>query len=204
MTPVSNPRLASLLSAEPSERAQALLPFEPWLRVLARLGVEDRFRAKFDPSDVVQQTLLEACRDLSKFQGQTEPELMAWLRAILAHVLAHEVRRYSGTQGRDLSREVSLDQSLDASSRRLAHLLASPGTSPSARARRHEEELQLARALDRLPDDLRQVILLRNVQGLAHDEIARLMNRSPGACRMLWVRALSRLRRELQPPADPP
>ncbi len=190
--------LDAIRLADPSERGRALLAFEPWLRLLARLGVEDRLRAKFDPSDVVQQTLLEACRDLEDFQGGTEAEFMAWLRKILAHVLAHEVRRYAGTQGRDVRREVSLDQSIDESARRLSESLVSPGTSPSIRASRHEEELRLAEALNRLPDDLQEVILLRNVENLPHEEVARRMNRSVGATRMLWVRALSRLRRELE------
>ena len=51
-----------------------------WLGLLARLQVEPRFRAKFDASDIVQQTLLEAVRDWPKFRGGTEAELAAWLR----------------------------------------------------------------------------------------------------------------------------
>ncbi len=174
------------------------MAFEPWLRLMARLGVGDRFRAKFDPSDVVQQTLLEACRDLPRFRGETEADLMAWLRGILGHVLAHEVRRFAGTQGRDLRREVSLDQVLDESSRRLGEILAAPGSSPSVQAGRHEEELRLAEALARLPEEYREVILLRNLESLPHEEVARRMNRSVGSTRMLWMRALSRLRRELE------
>jgi RNA polymerase sigma factor (sigma-70 family) len=49
----------------------------------------------------------------------------------------------------------------------------------------------------RLPDDFREVIVLRNVEELPHEEVARRMGRSPGAVRMLWVRALARLRQEL-------
>ena len=124
---------------------------------------------------------------------------MAWLRQILAHVLAHEVRRYAGTRGRDVGREVSLEQALAESSRRLGEALAAPGSSPSVRAGRHEMELRLAEALSRLPEDYREVIVLRNIEGLPHEEVARRMDRNVGAVRMLWVRALSRLRRELGP-----
>ena len=62
-----------------------------------------------------------------------------------------------------------------------------------------EQELRLAEVLGRLPDDYREVIVLRNLEGLSHEEVARRMGRSIGAVRMLWVRALSRLRRELLP-----
>jgi RNA polymerase sigma-70 factor (ECF subfamily) len=179
---------------------EMLLPYQPWLALLARLQLDSQFQGKFDASDIVQQTLLEACRDLTQFCGQTEPELLAWLRKILAHVLAHEVRRYAGTQQRDVDREVSLEQSLAQSSRRLGDLLAASGSSPSRQAARHEQELLLAEVLAQLPGDYREVIILRNLEGLSHEEIAGRMGRSVGAVRMLWVRALERLRKELDRP----
>jgi RNA polymerase sigma-70 factor (ECF subfamily) len=173
--------------------------YRSWLGLLARLQVEPRFRAKFDASDIVQQTLLEAVRDWPKFRGGTEAELAAWLRQILAHVLLREVRRYGGARRRDVGREVSLEEALAESSRRLGlgAVLAAPGSSPSERAGRHELELRLADALARLPADYAEIILLRNVEGLPHEEAARRMGRGAGAVRMLWVRALARLRQEL-------
>jgi len=171
--------------------------YRPWLQLLARLQLDSRFQGKFDASDIVQQTLLEACRDLPRFRGQTELELLAWLREILAHVIAHEVRRYACAEKRDVAREVSLEQSLAQSSRRLGNLLAASGTSPSHQAARHEQEVLLAEVLAQLPQDYRNVIILRNLEGLAHEQIADRMGRSVGAVRMLWVRALERLRKEL-------
>ena len=147
--------------------------------------------------DIVQQTLFEACRDLEQFRGQTEPELLAWLRQILAHVLAHEIRRYRGTQQRDIDREVSLDAALAQSSQRLGSMLAESGVSPSVCAEQHEQELLLADTLARLPADYREVIILRNLEGLSHEEVAERMGRTPGAVRMLWLRALSSLRESM-------
>jgi RNA polymerase sigma-70 factor (ECF subfamily) len=167
------------------------------LVLLARLQLSRRLGAKLDASDAAQQALLEACRTFPQFRGTTEAELTAWLRAILAHVLAHEVRRYAGTQGRDLTREASLDAELAESSRRLQQVLADPGLSPSEHAAQQEQELRLADVLARLPEDYREVIVLRNLEGLSHEEAARRMGRGVGAVRMLWVRALARLRREL-------
>jgi RNA polymerase sigma-70 factor, ECF subfamily len=182
--------------------AAELERYRSWLGLLARLQVEPRFRAKFDPSDVVQQTLLEAVRGWPNFRGGTPAELAAWLRQVLAHVLLHEMRRYGGAQRRDIAREVSLEEALAESSRRLGAALEAPGSSPSERAGRHELELRLADALARLPADYAEVILLRNVEGLPHEEVARRMGRGAGAVRMLWVRALARLRRELDVPPD--
>jgi RNA polymerase sigma-70 factor (ECF subfamily) len=177
--------------------AAALERYRSWLALLARLHVEPRFRSKFDASDIVQQTLLEAVRDWPKFRGGADPEIAAWLRRIMAHVLQHEMRRHRA-QRRDIGREVSLEDALAESSRRLGDVLAAPGSSPSEHAQRLELELRLADALSRLPADYTEVILLRNVESLPHEEVARRMGRGTGAVRMLWVRALARLRQELE------
>jgi RNA polymerase sigma-70 factor (ECF subfamily) len=164
--------------------------------------VDRRFRGKFDPSDIVQQTLLEAVRAWPQFRGRTEAELAAWLRQILARVLTHEARHYLDARRRDLAREVSLEQALAESSDRLGEAALATGTSPSQHAIRHEQELRLAEALSRLPDDYREVILLRNVESLPHDAVARRMERSVGSVRMLWLRALACLRQELEKSGD--
>ena len=172
--------------------------FEPWLRLLARIQCESRFQAKFDASDIVQQTLLEAVKAFPQFRGTTEAELTAWLRKILAHALAHEVRRYHGAQKRDVTLEVSLDAELAQSSQRLGAMLAESGPSPSQQAAQRELDVLLADVLARLPDDYREVLILRHLEGLSHDAIAQRMNRTSGAVRMLWTRALIALRQELQ------
>jgi RNA polymerase sigma-70 factor (ECF subfamily) len=189
--------LDALRRGDAAAQGKVLERYRPWLHLLARLEIGGRFHGKFDASDVVQQTLLEACRDLPQFRGGTEAELHAWLRQVLAHVLGHEFRRYTGTQKRDAAREVSLEQSLARSSQRLGELLAGSDASPSQQAERHEQEVVLAEVLGRLPDDYREVIVLRNLEGLSHEEVAKRMDRGVGAVRMLWVRALARVRKEL-------
>jgi RNA polymerase sigma-70 factor (ECF subfamily) len=190
--------LVSFRNGDAGAQGKILVRYQSWLKLLARLHMESRFQRKFDASDIVQQTLLEACRALPQFHGHSEAELTAWLRQILAHVLAHEMRRYHGTQQRDLGREVSLEQALAQSSQCLKEALAAPGSSPSQRAAQREQEVVLADVLARLPDDYREVIVLRNLEGLSHEEVAQRMDRSVGAVRMLWVRALGRLRAELE------
>lgn len=205
MTPSSSPTQALLdaFRAGHGEAGDELLQrYQSWLKLLARLEIDTRFRGKFDESDVVQQVLLEAVRDFPQFRGGTEGEFTAWLRKILAHVLAHEFRRYGGTQKRDVTQEVSLDQTLQRSSLRLNEILAASISSPSHQAARHEQELVLADVLSRLPEDYRDVIILRNLEGLSHEEVASRLGRNVGAVRMLWVRALARLREELGGPND--
>ena len=161
--------------------------------MLARLEIDSRFQGKFSASDAVQQTLLEAWRGWQNFRGSTDAERVAWARGILAHQLAHLAGHFAGAKKRDVSRELSLDASLAQSSQRLDQLLAVGGPSPSAAAVAAEQRLRLAAVLERLPEDHRQVILLRNLQDLSYEEIARRMDRGVGAVRMLWVRASARL-----------
>src|SRR5262245_66695842 len=112
--------------------AAALERYRGYLRVLARLHLDPRLRGKLDPSDVVQQTMLQAYQGLDQFRGRSEAELAAWLRQILARHLANLARDF-GRAKRDVGLERSLEAALDASSVRLAHWLAADPPSPSPR-----------------------------------------------------------------------
>jgi RNA polymerase sigma-70 factor (ECF subfamily) len=175
-----------------------LASFRPWLSLIARMQVDSHLQGKFDTSDVVQQTLLEAWKSASQFRGCTDAERIAWLRKILAHVLAHQVRQYRGTHKRDLARERSIERSLAQSSRQMSAVLASATTTPSQQAAQNEQQVVLADMLNELPADYREVIIMRNLEELSHSEIAKRMGRTEGAVRMLWVRALQELRQLAQ------
>ena len=152
--------------------------------------MESWVQAKLDPSDLVQQSMLEAYRAFGTFQGKTEAEWLAWLRRILMHNATDLARHFGGTDKRQISLEVSLGG--PECGGRLQNPLepADDGMSPSEQLLLCERELQLAEGLARLPADHRQVILLRNLQGLPFDEVAQRMGRSRPATQMLWMRAL--------------
>lgn len=173
--------------------------YRNYLRVMAQSLVGQGLRARLDPSDLVQETFLEAHRDFPRFLGTTEGQLLAWLRRILVRNLADQVKRHR-SQGRDLQRQESLEALLDRSSLSVQQALAAGVSSPSLQACRREQSVLVADALARLPADSREVILLRHVEHLKFEEIASRMGRSCGAVRMLWVRALERLNRELEKP----
>lgn len=177
---------------------EELTRYEPWLRLIAGWEIDSRLGVKFSASDVVQQTMFEAWRDWDQFRGGPEAQRRAWLRRILAHQLARFARPYVGTRKRDVACERSIQASLAQSSVRLEQFLASDESSPSQRAVDNEQSLLLARVLERLPEDYRQVIRWRNLEGLSHAEVAGRMNRSVGAVRMLWARALAALREQIR------
>jgi RNA polymerase sigma-70 factor, ECF subfamily len=165
--------------------------------MLARMQLGPRLQAKLDASDIVQQVILQAHAGQAQFRGTSEAERLAWLRAILANVLAAAGRGFE-TAARDVRREQSLEAELEQSSARLECLLAADQTSPSQGAVRAEELLRLASALARLPDDQRQAVELHHLKGLVLVDVAAHMNRSRPAVVGLLFRGLRRLRELLQ------
>lgn len=176
---------------------QLLESYTRYLTLLARVQIGRRLQGKVDPSDVVQETFLEAHRQIANFRGNSEGELVAWLRRILAGQIALTLRRFLGTKGRDLKLERELAAQIDQSSEILDGGLVASNSTPSQHASRREQALLLADALDRLPEDYREVIILRHLEGLSFAEVSQRMGRSEDSVQKLWVRALANLRRSL-------
>jgi RNA polymerase sigma-70 factor (ECF subfamily) len=180
-----------------NERANdAPLPlerFRSYLHLLARLELRGQVPSRLDPSDVVQQTLLEAHRAAAQCRAETDAERAAWLRQILAHNLA-DAFRDQHRERRDVRRERSLERGLEQSSARLACLLAAGASSPSAQAVRHEQSVRLAAALAELPEAQREALVLQHWHGLTLAEIGVRLDRTPVAVAGLLKRGLKRLR----------
>jgi RNA polymerase sigma-70 factor (ECF subfamily) len=171
--------------------------YRNYLRLLARLQLDPRLRGKLDPSDVVQQTLLEAYQDREQFQGLSSAQQAAWLRQILAHHLADELRRFRrGKRRVDLER--SLEGDLTETSARLERWLASERTSPSEELNRKEELVSLSEALAALPDDQRQAVEWHYLKGMKVAEIGAELGRTQAAVAGLLRRGLENLRKHLK------
>ena len=165
-----------------------------YLTLLARVQIGQRLQGKVDAADLVQDTFLDAHRNFARFRGTTEAELVCWLRQILAAKLADLVRRYFGTKGRDVRLEREIREAIDQSSVLLDRCLIAAQSSPSQQAANREQAVLLADALGELPDNYREVIVLRHLEGLTFPEVAQRMNRSVDSVEKLWMRALVQLR----------
>jgi RNA polymerase sigma-70 factor (ECF subfamily) len=181
-------------AGDAAARGRLLEAYRGYLRLLARLQLGRRLQGKVDPSDLVQEAFLEAHRDFDDFRGSTPVELRAWLRRVLAHNLANQVRRYQRTRRRDVRLERELAEELDQSSQALERGLAAADGSPSRLAADREQAVRLADALEHLPDAYREVLLLRHFEGLSFPEVARRLNRTVDGVKNVWARALARLR----------
>jgi RNA polymerase sigma-70 factor (ECF subfamily) len=193
-------QLLALAREGKSERLGALLElYRNYLYLLARTQIDLHVQARANPSDVVQETFLQACLHFDQFRGTSEKELIGWLRSILLHNLARLVEKQILAQKRNVHREVSLQKYqalLHHSSASFEEALVSQCSSPSAQAERRELAAIVADQLAQMPPHYRDVIVLRNLEGLAFDEVAARMGRTPGAVRILWLRALERLRQQ--------
>ena len=171
--------------------------YRNYLALLARLNIDARLQGKVDASDLVQETFLKAHRNFGQFRGNTEEELVSWLRQILTNNLANLVRHYLGRQRRDVRLERQLAAEMDRSSRLMDGGLIAPGSSPSRQASRREQAVLLADVLKQLPADYREVLILRHLEGLTFAQVAERLGRTEDSVQKLWVRALARLRRSL-------
>ena len=165
------------------------------LRIAGR-GLDPGLKVKGGASDLVQETFLEAQRDFAGFHGESDAELRAWLRQLLLNNLANFRRRYRATGKRQIRREVPLEAG--SSTVNPAREVAGDIPTPSQAAMEHEEAEAVRRAMDRLPDAERQVLILRHHEERTFEDIGRLMNRSTNGARTLWLRAVERLNQELE------
>jgi RNA polymerase sigma-70 factor (ECF subfamily) len=193
----TDPLLAEARRGDGPSLGLLLERYRNYLTLLARLQVGRRLQGKVDAADLVQSTFLEAHRHFARFRGQTEGELVAWLRQVLAGLIANVVRHYLGTKRRDARLERELAAELDQSSRWLDRALASPDTTPSEKAARCEEALRLAALLEELPDHYREVLILHHLEGLPLPETARRLGKTVDSVKKLWMRALAQLRNAL-------
>ena len=169
------------------------LQFRSYLYLLARSHIRARHRTRLDPSDIVQQTLLDACAKHDQFRGTTSAERMAWLKRILANNLADAVRGLTRAK-RDVSRERPLETQVSDSFARVEGWLAAVQSSPSQQALRSEDLLRLADSLSSLPESQREAIVLHHLQGLPLADISQQLGKTPAAVAGLLHRGLKQLR----------
>jgi RNA polymerase sigma-70 factor (ECF subfamily) len=149
----------------------------PYVRVVVRGMCRGRPVAGTNESDLVQEVLLRALQGLPGFRGRTPAELVGWVRRIAVRAAGHALREPAGGLDGDRAADVPGD-----------------GPGPVQSAIRREQSASLAAAVGRLPAEMQEVLLGRLVDGLDHAALAARLGRTVGAVRMLYLRAVRRLR----------
>jgi RNA polymerase sigma-70 factor (ECF subfamily) len=165
-----------------------------YLRQLVDLRLDPRLRPRVDPSDVVQEAQLEAVRRMPEYLRDPALPFRLWLRQLTEDRLLMLWRSHVQAECRSVTREVALPQ--DSSLRLVEHLAASAST-PSQQLSQEEQAQRVRAAVAALPDLDREILLLRNFEGLSFEEISCLLGIQGAAARQRHGRALVRLTRLL-------
>ena len=164
-----------------------------YLLLLANGELDSQLRPKAGASDLVQETFCEAQHAFKDFRGSTPSEFFAWLKGILDNRLSNHIRHYA-TRMRDVRREVPLDVDSDPELMEVYD----PDVTPAALEAMRDEEARLHKAIARLGESQRRVIVRHTWERASFAEIGAEMNITAEAARKHWARGLRRLQEELE------
>lgn len=164
------------------------------LRRMIELRLDNRLRARIDPSDIIQDALFDASRKLTDYLATRPLPFYPWLRAIAFQRLVDQYRRHVRAERHSVKFEEQTVPLSDRSAMLLASDLVAPGTSPSQRLLREESQRRVQAAMEQLDPTDREILVLRHLERMPVAEIAALLNISAGAVKMRRLRAIERLR----------
>jgi RNA polymerase sigma-70 factor (ECF subfamily) len=167
--------------------------YRPALRSFIRARLGHRLGARLDQSDVVQEVLLDVYLRLGDYLDRRPMPFRTWLWQT-AYERLLKVRRHHGRARRAVDREADWP---DNSSELVVRSLLGSAASPSRHLEQQEVAQRARQALDRLAEADREILFLRTVEALPHEEIACLLGIEPSAARQRYGRALLRLRKLL-------
>jgi RNA polymerase sigma-70 factor (ECF subfamily) len=186
-------RLQRAAAGDPAAFDELFGRHREFLRLVVRLRMDPRLRARVDASDVVQEAQLDAFRRLRDFLDRRPMPFRLWLRRTVQERLL-KVQRHLEAGRRDAGREVPLPEE---SSLLLAGRVLAGGSSPSQRLDRSETARRVREAVAALPEADREVLLMRHFEGLSNQEVAFLLGLDPATASKRHGRALLRLRQAL-------
>ena len=196
--PDTNDLLRQTGDGDRDARDQLLARHRGRLRKMVAWRLDRRLAPRVDPSDVVQDVLVEADRKLEQFLQDRPLPFYPWLRTLAWDHLAKQYRRHLKARGRSVLREEPGILNLpDESAAELANRLVTSATSPSQQAIRREVRERVRKALAALPERDREVLVLRHLEQLSVAETAEILNIKSGAVKVRHLRALERIRKLL-------
>ena len=168
--------------------------YRDYLRSLASQRLGRNLAGRVSASDLVQETLLAAWKDFDSFRGTEALQFSVWLRTILLRKVSAAVATHLKTSKRDVARECSVSPLVGSSALDVTKGLPGREETPSKIVSLAEEAFSIQRLLANLPEDYRLVIQWRQLEGIQFNEIAKRLNKTSGATRLLWLRAIRMLR----------
>jgi RNA polymerase sigma-70 factor (ECF subfamily) len=195
----TNQLLEQAVQGNPQGLGTLLAKHGDRLRRMVALRMDRRLQGRIDPSDVIQETYLEASVRLAEYLRDPSMPFFLWLRFLAGQKLVTLHRHHLGVQMRAAGQEVALCRGPlpDASSAALAGQLLGHDTRPSEAAVRAELKIRVQDGLNSMDPLDREVLALRHFEQLSRAEIAHLLEISEAAAGKRYIRALERLKRVL-------
>jgi RNA polymerase sigma-70 factor (ECF subfamily) len=171
----------------------------PGLLAFVRHRLGPGLRGKLEPEDVLQDLTVKAMKDLPR-TDLADRDPFGWLCHLAEQCIVDRHRHFTAGK-RATGREAPGTVPAGTGSQDLIALLAACGTTPSQAALRDERRLRLREALASFPHEHREALRLRYDEGLPTKEVARRLNKTDVATRVLLARLVRRLQ-ELLGPAE--
>lgn len=187
--------LARARDGEPSAIDEMLARYRTRLKRMVVYRMDSRIATRFDPSDVVQDTLVLAAKNFDQFREKQNVPFYPWLRKIAVNRLIDIHRQHLQFEKRSMMRESYAIGELSESGRvQLARKLVSGYSSPSERLASRERSEKIRSAMQRLKKMDREVLAMRFLEGLTTDEAAHILDITANTFAQRLVRALKRFR----------
>jgi RNA polymerase sigma-70 factor (ECF subfamily) len=165
------------------------------LRRMITVRMDSRLGARLDPSDIVQEVFVDACRQLSNYLQQRPLPFYPWLRQLawerLVKLHQHHIQALKRSTTREQNWHLALSEQSAVS---LFDGLLASGSGPCRHLIRQELRQRVQAALERLPERDRELLVMRYLEQLSVREIAAVLSVSEGAVKVRHLRALERLR----------
>ena len=171
------------------------------LRRMVDMRLDPKIRQRVDASDVVQETMMEANRRMSKFLENDAMPFHLWIRQIATDRLidAHRRHRVSKKRSVDLEQAPVVASNLDHSTIQFGNQLEDREITPSEAAMRAEMQRRFEAALDEMDNHDQEIIVMRHFEKLSNQEVASILGLSEPAASMRYLRAIRRLQKQLSP-----
>jgi RNA polymerase sigma-70 factor, ECF subfamily len=151
---------------------------------------------QIDKAELLQETLHIAIRNFKQFQGNSEGQLLMWLREIMNRRILNLNRHYLQAQKRDVRRQVSLEEDFLGSAFRDV-IFDNEATPFTAMSRRERTDI-MHQAFEVLPDECQEIIRLKHGDGKSFEEIGEMYRCTAKAAAKRWREALSAWRHAMQ------
>ncbi|QVL34544.1 sigma-70 family RNA polymerase sigma factor [Telmatocola sphagniphila] len=192
-------------TGDPAAREQLLMKFREPLRRVIGLRMDPALARRIDASDIVQDVLIEAHQRLKEYLQSPTMPFHLWLRHMAQDRIIDTHRRHRVAQRRSIDREHSLESPAwaDDSSANLVASLIDPENTPASAAIQEELRKKLNAAIVQLPQNDRDIILMRHHEQLSNTDVAAVYQLTEAAASMRYLRALRKLRAVLLPDENP-